>query len=251
MERYQVRAPSALYRVNFGPDPLSLRGWSAANKCDRLGIETFGYRWDDPQREFRSLYTSASPIGAIIERVQDLQPQQSQLKWLESFRPEPGLRLPAYGVVPADYLENVYLCRMALADGGVFLDVEDSEVLAYLRHEHAALAQDLGQQGFTLAAIFGEDTELTRAIARTAYDYGYAGITATSKLGIPHENWTIFETGHMTAALRSRVLRVVADPLTMESPDLHSALRSLNIVVGPEQDLRYRPARLARVRPPY
>ncbi|HTV74539.1 MAG TPA: RES domain-containing protein [Candidatus Acidoferrales bacterium] len=226
----QLQPPSRLYRVNYGPEPLRLRDWSAAGAVDRLNRRTFGHRWDDPERQFRSLYCADSPLAAVIESLQDLLPSPSVIASLRLLQLEPGDELPPVGALPEDLFETSHLCTLQIEPGIAFADVLNEEIVSNMRVAHAHLAQTLGMKPITAGTMLSEDFELTQAIARSLYDAGFAGIYLMSKFGQPHGNWTLFEDPHLSE--RFRVSVTLADhpiKLTPDHPDLVEALNRFRL----------------------
>lgn len=226
---YRIHPPAHLYRVNYGPDPLYMRDWSAARYEDRLGNRIFGHRWDDPQRKFRCLYSSESLLGAMIEFLQDLVPSpwvSTKLKGLEFSGTE---AFPRVGALPTDLFDNFYCSTFTVEPGTPFVDVSHTDIISGMREEHGALARILKLPPIERSTVSSRDFELTRAIARSMYREGFAGIKAGSHFGMPHENWTLFEEGHLSGSFRVGVVVEDIKQLKPEHPDLIDALNALGL----------------------
>jgi hypothetical protein len=222
-----------------------------ADVADRIGCRTFGHRWDDPLREFRSLYTSSSLHGAFTERLQDLRPKLDFLAGLQTIELEPGEDLPPYGSIDTAYFDNLYVCELVAETTKPFVDVMDREIIAIMRETHALLAQQLKQSSIDASTILGNARELTQAIARTIWQNSYAGIVAPSTLGQNYRNWTIFETGHQTNILCAELAVARAAPVTLDHPDLIEALNALHIDIDTKTLLlRADPQQLREPTPP-
>ncbi|MDB5071079.1 MAG: hypothetical protein JWM87_2190 [Candidatus Eremiobacteraeota bacterium] len=232
MSGYARTAPDELHRISFGPNGIALRSWQAALTEDRIGNKTFGHRWDDPQREFRSLYTASSSLGAFIETLQDLRPNLAFLASLNDLELEPGDELPPYEKLDAAYFDNLYACEIVVeTQQAPFVDVLDMTLIAVARDHLGDLATRLGMRAVDASAMLGPDREFTQAIAREIWLSGYAGVTAPSVLGYPHTNWTAFETGFQTNSFRTELTLVKALPVTLDHPDLIDALNALHVSI--------------------
>ena len=232
-------SPPRLYRVNFGPN-VRLRDWSAARVKDRLGLSTFGHRWDDPQRKFRSLYLADSDIGAMVEVLQDLMPHPATVQRARHLILEQGEASPPVGAIDPEFFEDNYLCTLSAEVDGHFVDVLHAEVLKVMNDQHGALLQHLGLPPITADTMNGYHTEITQAVARTVYDANYDGITCMSKFGMPHVNWTIFETGFETRDLRHSVeLAAPAEQLSPAHPVVTKALEKFGVRIDPANGMLY------------
>ena len=60
--------PTVVYRVSRSVDPCTLPSWTNVLAGERG-------RFDDPHDEFRGLYASTSPAGALTEVLADLRPR--------------------------------------------------------------------------------------------------------------------------------------------------------------------------------
>jgi hypothetical protein len=225
-----IQAPSRLYRLNYGPEPLRLRDWAAASAVDRLGKQTFGNRWDDPERQFRSLYCADSPLGAIIESLQDLLPSPSAIATLSALQLEPGEELPSLGSLPADLFSNSYLCTLQVEPGVPFADALDADIISEMRVNYAHLAVELGAEPITAGTMLSEDFELTQAIAHALYARGFAAVHMMSKFGQQHGNWTLFEDPYCSERFRVNVtLADLPVKLNSDHPDLIEALNRFHL----------------------
>lgn len=214
---------------------------------DRLGKKTFGHRWDDPEREFRSLYTASTLQGAFVEALQDLRPKLDFLAGLELIELEPGEQVPPYGALDATYFDNLYACDIVVEAPLLFVEVIRAEIIGFAREHLAELAAQLGVHSVDASTILGPDRALTQLLARKIWELGYAGISAPSALGVPYENWTVFETGHETNVLRAELTVVQAERVTLDHPDLIDALNALRMSIDRDLLLRAKPHELGRV----
>ncbi len=135
--------PPRLYRVSYGPQVIRLRDWSAANVEDRLGNRTFGHRWDDPRREFRSLYLADSALGAVIEALQDMLPHPAVIARARQLVVDTGDEKLAVGVIDPQFFDAHYLGALSVEPRGNFVDVLHRDVISAMNSEHGLLLQRL------------------------------------------------------------------------------------------------------------
>jgi RES domain len=251
MTTYLREAPDRLYRVSLGPNAILLRSWRAAGVIDRLGSKTFGHRWDDPKREFRSLYTASSRNGAFIETLQDLRPNFSFLGGLDELELEPREERPSHYGLDASYFDNLYLCDIAVQTQAVpFIDVLDADVIGMMRNQLGNIATSLDLRTVDASTMLGPDREFTQAVARAIWEAGYAGITSLSALGHPYQNWTVFESAHETSDFRAELTVVNAEPITLDNTFLIDALNTLHMRIDRDTLLlRANPRELERADP--
>ena len=248
---YTQLAPDRLHRISFGENGIALRSWDAAKAVDILGKKTFGHRWDDPDRVFRSLYTASSVQGAFLETLQELRPNLAFLAGLEAIQLEPGEELPSYDTLDASYFENQYACDIVVETVLPFIEVLHTEIVSFARQRLAGLATHLRLPNVDASTILGPVREFTQALARTIWEPGYAGICAPSTLGLPYNNWTVFETGRETNVLRAELTVVKADPIALDHSDLVDALNVLHMSIDHGSLLlRANPYELGRVDTP-
>jgi hypothetical protein len=235
--------PPVVYRIHYGTYPLTLRDWSAATASNRLGKQTFGHRWDDPEREFRLLYTASTKVGACIEVLQDLRPKVSELARLQRIERQADEELPDFGVLPDSYFGHLHGCELGIVTTKPFLDVVDAAIVQTMRMELAALATQLELEEVDVSTMTGHVREFTQAVARRVYEAGYAGISSPSSLGSPYTNWSIFEDGYLTNRLRVEATLLKAPvPIAFDDNDLVDALNTLGLrIEGQERLLRYAP----------
>lgn len=153
-----------LYRVGRCPDPLAWPPW------EHVGSG----RFDDPASEFRVLYATVQRRTAFLEILARFRPSLDVLAALQAVEntnePIPTPR------VPADWYHARAVGRLRLATRQRCLDLRSFETREALRHELAQMVLDLGLEDLDLSGVVGPKRQLTQAIARWVYDYGYAGL---------------------------------------------------------------------------
>jgi len=196
---------AVLYRIGRLPDPLA---WPP----DEF---TGGGRFDDPQREFRVLYTGQRR-ACFLETLAPFRPSLEALAALQKVTggQEPSPR----GVVPADWYQKRAVAGFRLGPGQRWLDLRATESRETLRRELAAALLDLGLADLELSGVLGPRRHLTQAIARWAFENGYAGIVYPSRFDDALSLWAIFEG----AALEPVGM---PEPIVPDDPDLVAAAR--------------------------
>ena len=79
--------PGSVVRVGHRPDPFDWPPPPAPMAA--LPDPPGGYRWDDPEGSFQTLYVATEPTGAFIETLQDLRPR-ADLKAIIAAKPTPA-----------------------------------------------------------------------------------------------------------------------------------------------------------------
>lgn len=169
-----------LYRVGRLPDPL---GWPPH---ELIG----GGRFDDPQGEFRVLY-AGQRRACFLETLASFRPSVEALAALQQVT---GSQEPLpRSVVPADWYQKRAVARLRLRPRQLWLDLRVTETREALRNELAATLLDLGLTDLDLSGVLGPQRRLTQAIARWAYEHGYAGIVYPSRFDDALSLWAVFE----------------------------------------------------------
>jgi hypothetical protein len=184
MALHNATPPSRLWRIGRYPDPFAWTPW------EYLGTG----RFDDPQREFRVLYTAEQRLTCFVET---LAPFRTDVRWLAEVRQLPldpddedGLR--DAGRVPDDWhvLRRIgwLECRRHL----LALDLRSLETREAIRTELAPWLNDHGYRDLDLSDVLNRDRSLTQEISRWAYDRGYRAIAYTSRFGVEFDCWVLF-----------------------------------------------------------
>jgi hypothetical protein len=175
-----------LYRVARAPDPLA---WP-----DRRFIG--GSRFDDPHDQFRVLYLAEQRLGCFIESLAGFRLDIRLLARLTRVTGAAGL-LPD-PIVPADWYKRRSVGRLSLLPGQRWLDLRAPETLQSLRVELASTLVCLGLPDFDVSAARGPSRELTRQIARWAYEHDFQGIAYSSRFADYLDCWAVFEGASIT-----------------------------------------------------
>jgi len=200
-----------LYRIGRLPDPLA---WPPH---ELVG----GGRFDDPQREFRVLY-AGQRRACFLETLAAFRPSVEALAALQQVTgsQEPMPR----GMVPADWYQKRTVARLRLRPGQRWLDLRATETREALRAELAATVLDLGLADLDLSGVLGPRRSLTQAIARWAYDHGYAGIVYRSRFDAASSLWAVFEGAAFDVV-------GVPEPIVPDDRDLVATARLFGLAI--------------------
>ncbi|MGQ9676107.1 MAG: RES family NAD+ phosphorylase [Chloroflexota bacterium] len=174
--------PALLYRLGRQPDLLA---WSPR---EYLGSG----RFDDPRGEFRTLYAAEQRLACFAEILAKWRPSLETLAYSRSLKGD-AAQLAEMSVIPADWHRKHLLVRLRLEPGQRWLDLRDLETLQTLRVELADLAVRLGLPDIDVSTVRGQSRQFTQAVARWAYERGYAGVAYRSRFDDSFDCWAIFE----------------------------------------------------------
>ena len=178
----RARTPRrALYRIGRRPAPLAWPPWEYVGSG----------RFDDPAGEFRVLYATAQRHTAFLETLARFRPSLEMLAALQAVQntTEP-LPRPQ---VPAEWYHTRAVGQLRLGTRQRWLELRAFETREALRRELAQTLLDLGLEDLDLSGVVGPKRQLTQAIARWAYDHGYAGLVYSSRFDAALTCWAIFE----------------------------------------------------------
>lgn len=139
-------------------------------------------RWDDPRREYRTLYCAERPETCLVEVLADLRPNTRMLVDLAELMGKTAELLEAAGVVEPSWrrLHALQSARPQL--GGELADVEDLGLRSELERRHAALLAAHGMEHLNISDIRSRTRTVTQTIGRQLYEDGYAGVAFSSNL---------------------------------------------------------------------
>lgn len=209
----QALAPRRpLYRLGWLPDPLAWAPWDAIGDG----------RFDDPQRRFRVLYAAGRRQGAFIETLARFRPS---LEFLARAGDVTGSDEPLPApVLPVDWYRKRGVGRLRILPGQRWLDLRAPETREVLRVELARTLVELGLPDLDVAGVMGPSRALTQAIARWAYERGYAGLAYHSRFDETLTLWAIFEGAAFEAI-------GVPEPIEPDDADLVATAHLFGLVL--------------------
>ena len=206
-------APSEpLYRIGRYPDPLA---WP-----DRRYVG--GERFDDPSGSFRVLYAAEQRVACFVETLAHFRPDLQLLAAMGRVRGSDEV-VPT-GEVPPDWCAIRGIARFALGQDQELLDLRAPETMQHLRGALAGELVRAGLDDFDVSDTRGRNRQVTRLVARWAYEQGFRGIAYRSRFGDAFDCWAVFEG----AAIRPIQPH---EPITADDPDLQAAMRLLGLTM--------------------
>lgn len=196
-----------VWRLGHPGDPV---GFVPRDLC------SWTYRYDDPKREYRTLYVAQERLTCFLEVFQDLRPNAEALA-LYSQMSDAGDGLDEHmaGVLTEEHLANRVLCEAEIQpESGGVLHLAQIPVRQELSRKLAVLMVRLGINHLDLGDVQGNNRELTQAISRRAFEDGYAIIHFPSKLDgvscfVLFENRAFLELRGEPKALTADMLRLL------------------------------------------
>ncbi len=139
-------------------------------------------RWDDPRREYRTLYCAEQPETCLAEVLADVRPNTTMLTELAELMGESPELLEAAGTVNPGWrrLRSLQAARPRLR--GELADVEDLRLRGEIEHRYAGLLAAHDMDHLNISEIRSRTRTLTQTIGRHLYDEGYAGVAFSSNI---------------------------------------------------------------------
>jgi hypothetical protein len=206
--------------------------WRLGHPSDPVGFVphdlcSWTYRFDDPKREYRTLYVAEERLTCFLEIFQDLRPNAEALALYSQLSDAgDGLDEHMAGVITAAHLANRVLCEAEIApQSACVLHLAHMPVRLEFARKLAVLMVRLGIQYLDLGDIQGNNRQLTQAISRRAFEDAYDVIHFPSKLdGV--SCYVLFENRALLALRGEPVV------LTVDMPEIQMvcALFGLRVV---------------------
>lgn len=185
-------------------------------------------RFDDPKREFRSLYCAAQPVTCLREVLADLRPNAKALADFARFFGGLGRGgLTVAGVVSPEWRRANALVEAEVAlRQGALVDLDDPATREALAQRHAALLHRYGMRYLNISEVRGRNRAVTQAIARSLFEAGEAGVRFRSNLD-DQPFYALFEG-------RAQLVPAAA-PITMTDhvPDLSRVCGEYGLILRP------------------
>jgi hypothetical protein len=176
--------------------------WALRSRDGLLSDGTFGYRWDDPNSEYRLLYAAQDRVVAFVEKLQRFipPPDMVAMRAVVTYDPADGPPSLDPFAVPEEWADDQVI-GYAAVDAGDFANVAASEALWHFHERLAPLAVELRLENFVfdLSALFARSPRrLSQSASRVVYEdpARFAGIVCPSHLGIELINVSLFENAH-------------------------------------------------------
>jgi hypothetical protein len=150
-----------LWRVAHHTDPL---GFAPRERC------SWGHRFDDVQRRYRTLYCASTPETALREVLADLRPNAAAIaKHLEKYGAAATSSLPTTAITEKWRQDNVLVaCTMTYE--GRLLDLTDTNDRHEIELRHAELLARYDMSHLDMHEITTRRRIVTQTIGTDAYD---------------------------------------------------------------------------------
>jgi hypothetical protein len=200
--------------VGFAGDPL---GFTPRELC------SWGHRFDDPHRRYRTLYCAEERITACRETLASFRPNLTAIR---EFRALFGADPPHAAAVPWEWLEQHALApaRIDIASGH-FVDVDDLELRREFEMEHIGLLAAHGFDHLDVSELRSRARAVTRTLSRWCFDRGAAGILFRSNLD-DLRCFALFEGRSSLTGAR------VAEPLRDRPAELLTTCKDFGLTLG-------------------
>ena len=149
--------------------------WRAGHYTDPLGFVphercSWGHRFDDVQREYRTLYCASTPETALREVLADLRPNAAVIaKHLKKYGAAAASSLPKAAITEKWRQDNVLVpCTMTYE--GQLLDLTDMNDRRAIERRHAQLLAEHGMSNLDMHEITTRRRIVTQTIGTDAYD---------------------------------------------------------------------------------
>lgn len=163
----------AVWRVGYYATPCEftprhLCGWN--------------HRFDDPKREYRTIYAADKKETCLREVLADLRPDKKTLSDFKKLFGDDPAADSAGRVTEAWRKKHVLVNANVDISSGAIADIESAGMLVRLTKSLGPELSTLGLKRLDAAAVRSQERGLTRAASRLLYDGGSAGIVFRSRL---------------------------------------------------------------------
>jgi RES domain len=138
------------------------------------------HRFDDPRREYRSLYCAELKETCLREVLADLRPDSRARAEYAQFQRDQGI--PPEDIhqpsrtVDVEWRQSNALARATVDRNGTLVDLNDPAVLEELAGRHAELLLEHGMRYLNISEIRSKNRIVTQTISRDLYERGAAGV---------------------------------------------------------------------------
>lgn len=141
------------------------------------------HRWDDPERDYRTIYCADHPATCLREVLADLRPNTKAIAELRRLFGERSPALIGVGEVGPEWRDaHVLAPALAVGDG----ELCDLDARLGLRHELERDLADLlvahGMAHLDVSEVRSRDRIVTQTVSRELYERGFAGVRFGSNL---------------------------------------------------------------------
>lgn len=170
-EGHRLTTGSRLWRIGYVDDPLGFTPWEYCS---------WAHRFDDPQREYRTLYAAEQRITCFRETLAAFRPNA---KSIAEYQRIFGKSTRPSGFVPHDWMKQLAIAPARLeihADG--LANVDEPLLRRTFEQKHAELLDAHGIDHLDIAQVRSRQRILTQSFSRWLFNRGASGILYRSNL---------------------------------------------------------------------
>jgi hypothetical protein len=142
----------------------------------------WNHRFDDPRREYRTIYAADKKETCLREVLADLKPDKKAVAEFKKLFGDDESVECAGRVTQAWREKHVLVQAVIDVASGDIADIDSAPILADLSERLAPELADRKLKRLDAARIRSQDRPLTRKASRLLYDDGHAGINFRSRL---------------------------------------------------------------------
>lgn len=163
----------SVWRVGYFESPCE---FTPRDLCD------WNHRFDDPLREYRTVYAADKKETCLREVLADLRPNKKTLADFKKFFGDDEAAESA-GVVAGAWRARNVLARADIEiESGEMANIESAAILTELTERLARQLESRGIKRLDAARVRSKDRDLTRAASRLLHEDGHCGIDFRSCL---------------------------------------------------------------------
>jgi hypothetical protein len=152
------------------------------------------HRFDDPLKQYRTLYCAQSPLTAFLEVLAPFRPHPKFVEDLKAFTGRSSDKVVIFGKLPPGWRRrNVLVSGMLNLQRGQVVDLTQLATLMGLEKEISALLLRHRERGLDHGVLRGRNRALTQALSRHCFDRGWSGILYRSKFDDDEKCAALFE----------------------------------------------------------
>jgi hypothetical protein len=141
------------------------------------------HRWDDPRREYRTLYCAESALTCLREVLADLRPNAKAIAELKEMFGHDTRALDGVGEIAAEWRDAHRLCPALAVSAYEFCHLDaDVDLRNDLEHELAELLTEHHMEHLDVAQVRSRDRIVTQTVSRELFERSYAGVRFGSNL---------------------------------------------------------------------
>lgn len=150
-------------------------------------------RFDDPARDYRTLYCAAERLTCLYEVLADLRPDAAVLaEFAQLYGGGSVADLRLAGRITWEWRVRNALAEAVIVADGEFADLDDVELRTELETRHVKLLAAHGMLHLDIGQVRSKTRVVTQTIARSLFDDGFAGVRFRSNLD-NRECFALFE----------------------------------------------------------